>query len=371
MALEIVALHAQIIASFSRPRDAHRVQDRRIERRDVKVSALVLAAGRGERLRPFTDTVPKPLLPVLDRPILSLILDQLLDAGIKRIGINASYLADQIVAGAEAFGPSDDRRSIEVRTEARPSGPAGALRVFSDVVQSSDVTVVVSGDAVIALDVAGLVERHLETSARFTVVTKKITNAGRYGVVEADGTGRVVAWREKPPVAVDEEHEVSCGVYAVAPDVVRQLSASDVVDFGLHLALPLLKDDRRVTSVPCAGYWTDIGSPQALHEANLAAVCGETGIVELNRVVAASRAMLRSLPDSVTLEGQAFIGRAAIVGPGATLVGPVVVGGGARVGAGARVERSVLLPGSEVPAGTEVVDRLVQPDPKRNPQSAE
>ncbi|MGB3673655.1 MAG: NDP-sugar synthase [Candidatus Nanopelagicales bacterium] len=326
------------------------------------MSALILAAGRGGRLRPFTDSSPKPLLTILDCPLLALIIADLFQAGITRIGINASYLGSHIARFAHSVERQYPALKLDVRIEDQLSGPAGALRAFRDVVRSSDVTIVVSGDALIERDFAGLVERHVATGAIFSVVTKAMTRAGRFGVVDSEPGGRVVAWREKPEIDDAEMRSVSCGVYALAPKALDVLSTATVVDFGPDLAVPLLRRGGRITSIPARGYWTDIGSPDALLEANFAALRGEIDVGALRSIAAGGIARYRTEAVIPAVEQEpVFLGRLARLDPGSVVLGPTVIGSGSHVASLAHVERSLLLPGCRIAGGDVVIDRVRGP----------
>jgi mannose-1-phosphate guanylyltransferase len=309
------------------------------------LSAIVLAAGRGERLMPYTKTVPKTLLPILDRPLLGLVVSQLERAGIERIGVNAWHRAPQVTEFAQARDRGHPE--LDVRVERCASGPAGALRVFSDLVRESDVTVVVSGDCLVALDVGALVERHLAADADVGVLTSRSCEAERYGVVAAGADGRVLEWREKPRVPKWESLEVSCGVYTIAARSLAALQHGPVVDFGRDLIEPLLARGGTVVATRARGPWRDIGTPRALLEANLEAAAGRYAIPELRHETRRDRSI--------------FLGEGAVVEEDARILGPAVIGRGARVRATARVTRSLLLPGAEVTAGHVVEDEIVTP----------
>jgi mannose-1-phosphate guanylyltransferase len=307
------------------------------------LSAIVLAAGRGERLMPYTQTVPKALLPILDRPLLDLVISQLERAGIGRIGVNAWHCASQITEFVQAR--SHGRLALDVRVERSPSGPAGALRLFSDLVRDSHITVVVSGDCLVALDVGALVARHLEANADVGVLTTQVREAERYGVVTSSANGKVLAWREKPRVPRWESMEVSCGVYTIAARSLVSLQDGPVVDFGRDLIEPLLTRGGTVVATHTNGPWRDIGTPSALLKANLEAVAGRYAIPQLRHETRHGRSI--------------FIGESAVVEEGARILGPAVIGRGALVHATARVTRSLLLPGAEVKPGRVVEDEIV------------
>jgi mannose-1-phosphate guanylyltransferase len=325
----------------------------------LAVSAVVLAAGRGERLRPYTDSAPKALLPVLDVPILGIIVSQLASAGVRRIGINAFHLARQVTNFADEWSKELGGDGLEVRTEQSLTGPAGALRLFEDLIRTSAVTVVVSGDALAALDVGTLVQRHLDANALFGVLIKRMPKARRFGVVEAREDGGVVAWREKPPVPDHETHSVSCGVYTVSGSALDVLPTSGVVDFGVDLASPLLAGAYPLVATLQDGYWSDIGTPMALLEANLDAALGITGICHLDCRSGLTTARSRKHAMNADRAECIYVAEDVYLGRGVTIVGPAVIGSQAHVGDGAHIERAVLLPGASVPPGARVVERLV------------
>lgn len=321
-----------------------------------RVFALILAAGKGERLRPHTARTPKALLPVLDRPILELILGQLAAAGIERVGINAFHHADQILAFARQWSMRHPRSTLEVRVEDRLTGPAGAMRTYADLIRASDLTIVISGDVLTLLDCDALIDNHTTARAEMTVLVKLTARAKRFGVVEVDSAGRVKSWREKPPVPDDEVCTVNCGVYVVSPSALDVLPRAGTVDFGIDLVQPLLAEDRTVATV-ATGAWEDIGTPASLLSVNLDAAAGQSCLPELNELA------WRRLRDGSSTMASAYgntvyVGTNVHIGSGALIVGPAVLGSDSRIADSAHVERSVLLPHTRVFEGQRVISEI-------------
>jgi mannose-1-phosphate guanylyltransferase len=321
-----------------------------------KVFALILAAGKGERLRPHTAETPKALLPVLDRPILGLILGQLAGAGIDRVGINAFHHADQILAFARQWSMRHPGSTLDVRVEDRLTGPAGAMRTFADLIRASDLTIVISGDVLTPLDCDALIDNHSMTGVEMTVLVHSTTQAKRFGVVQVNSAGRVTSWREKPSVPDDEVCTVNCGVYAVSPSVLDVLPRAGTVDFGIDLVQPLLAEGRTVATV-ATDTWEDIGTPASLLKVNLDAAAGQSSLTELNEL------SWRRLGDESSTRASAYgstvyVGTNVHIASGARIIGPAVLGSDSRIADSAYIQRSVLLPHTRVLEGQRVISEI-------------
>ncbi|MGH3429601.1 MAG: nucleotidyltransferase family protein, partial [Mycobacteriales bacterium] len=207
----------------------------------MTIAGVVLGAGTGTRLRPLTDRAPKPLLPVLSRPLIGHVLKAVELAGAKEIYVNLHHRADALAAYLDTWpGAVALRHTVEPYL----SGPAGALTTFADRLRDAELIVVSSGDVVFADDLRGLVDTHRGTAAALTFAVKRAVRARNYGVLDVDGDGRLVSAQEKPDVPDSEEHWISCGIYcvdaAVINDVVVLHKEVGVVDFARDLAPALL-----------------------------------------------------------------------------------------------------------------------------------
>ncbi|GIG20600.1 mannose-1-phosphate guanylyltransferase [Cellulomonas chitinilytica] len=304
----------------------------------MRVAGVVLAAGAGTRLRPFTDERPKPLVPVLGRTLLDRALDKLRAVGAERVLVNTHVRSDLVEEALRPWGPW-----VTARREERLTGPAGALRFFGADLADADVVLVVSGDALFDDPLDGLLATHLRTGAALTFAVTAVREASRFGVLEVDDDGLLVAAREKPDVPPDEEHLVSAGMYAVRPDALDVLPADGVVDFVADLVPGLVARGDTVATHRLTGAWFDVGSPGALHAATLRALDA--------------------------LEGTQHRARSATVEPGAVLHGRVSLEAGAHVGRGAWVQDAVLLPGAHVPAGGVLVGGVLAGRPMTTDRS--
>ena len=213
--------------------------------------AVILAGGRGTRLRPYTIAMPKPLVPVGDYPILEIIVRQLARQGFSRIIITVNHQAELIQA---YFGDGHKWGvSIEYSLEDKPLGTMGPLRRISTLPGSF---LVMNGDVLTDLSFGSFLEEHDRTGRLFTISAYRRLHKVDYGVLHTDGRGGLSGFEEKPQL----DYTVSMGVYAVSRDVLPYIPEDEFFGFD-HLMYRLLKEGRQVGVRVFDGYWLDIGRP--------------------------------------------------------------------------------------------------------------
>ena len=216
----------------------------------LPLQAVIMAGGEGKRMRPFTEEVPKPMLMVGDRPLMEHIVDQLRDAGIKRVSIATQYLAHKISAHFE----DGSRFGVELDyvKENEPRGTAGALGLMDP---WSEPLLVINGDVLTQVNFRAMLAFHRENSADMTVAVSKYEMIVPYGVVQCDGA-LVQKLAEEPTYSL----LVNAGIYLLEPSVrpfIPQHRRFDMTD----LINVLLAEGRRVVSFPILEYWLDVGKP--------------------------------------------------------------------------------------------------------------
>lgn len=312
------------------------------------MKCVILAAGQGKRLYPLTEFAPKPMIPVVNRPILEHLLPPLKEAGIREILVNLYHRPDALV---DYFG---DGRNFGVditwRREPRLSGPAGALLVFEDLLMEERDVLVLSGDGVHDTDLPAFRDFYRSTDAQLAMVTKEIRDPGRYGVAEVDATDRIVGFSEKPSLPREASGLVSCGIYMLDPALLRFFRREGLYDYGAHLVPDMIARGMVARCFRTSSYWSDVGTPRTLLETNLDAVAGESRVrlpgIETEKGVMAEKGAI--VHTSAKVVGPAAVGQGARIGAGAEVVGPSVVGPGCVIGENAYVRESVLLPGAVV-----------------------
>ena len=220
--------------------------------------AIVLAGGKGTRLSPFTFVLPKPLLPIGQRPILDIVLSQLSAAGCAHATICVGYLAPLI----ETYCGDGARWGLRVDyfREDAPLGTVGALGQIRDL--PADGFLLMNGDVLTDLSYPRLLDLHRASGADLTIATFRRVVKDELGVLEVDGD-RVVAYHEKP----EHEYLVSMGVYAFSPRAAERVAAGERLDFP-DLVQRLLADGRPVRVHVHDGYWLDIGRHDDFARAN-------------------------------------------------------------------------------------------------------
>jgi NDP-sugar pyrophosphorylase family protein len=211
--------------------------------------AVILAGGKGTRLRPYTTVFPKPLMPIGDEPILKVVISQLENAGFTHVTLAVGYMADMIQTyfnTGEKFG-----LKIDYSHEREPLGTIGALSIIDNFPENF---IVMNGDILTDLNFKDFFDFHKKHKAKATIATfcKKVQI--EYCIIEADGDQVVNGYVEKPTM----EYEVSMGVYAFHSSIVKYIDKERYFDFP-DLVKLLIEKKEKIVKYPFAGYWMDIG----------------------------------------------------------------------------------------------------------------
>src|SRR5271165_6629164 len=314
--------------------------------------AMVLAAGLGTRLRPLTYEITKPMVPVLDRPVMEHILDLLDRHSFGPVIANLHYFPDTI---REHFG-----ERLEYRYEPELLGTAGGVRGCADFF-GDESFLVISGDALTDIDLGAFVARHREAGGVATLAVKQVADTREYGVVLHDREGRITGFQEKPTPEEALSDLGNCGIYIFEPRIFDYFPQRPFADWAQDVFPALLENDVPFHIHEVHEYWNDIGSLGELRKGTFDALRGELHLeiqgteVSPGVIVAGST----PLPDDVEIDGAAWIGRDVEIGAGVRLMGPLVVGEGAAIGEGAVVRESILLPDTHLAAGSIVIDAIV------------
>jgi mannose-1-phosphate guanylyltransferase len=315
------------------------------------IPTQVLAAGLGTRLRPLTYELPKPMVPVLDRPVMAHIVDLLRRQGVERIVANLHYFPDTV---RDYFGDG-----IEYVYEPELSGTAGGVRKCADFF-GAETFLVISGDALTDIDIAAFLARHRAAGGVATLAVKKVADTREYGVVLHDTDGRITGFQEKPDPAEALSDLGNCGMYLFEPAIFDYFPKDDPVDWANDVFPALLAADVPFHVHEIADYWNDVGSLDELRAGTFDALSGALGI-ELHgeELAPGLRIGDGSGFDGVELiEPPVWIGRDVRIGSGVRLEGPVVIGDGSSIGADASLKETIVLPGTTIPAGTILIGAI-------------
>lgn len=222
--------------------------------------AIILAGGKGTRLRPYTVVLPKPLMPIGEYPILEVIIRQLAQFGFERITLAVNHQADLLKS---FFGDGEKwNLKIDYSLEETPLGTIGPLALMQDL---PDNFLVMNGDVLCDLNFADFYQEHIASEKIFTISSKPREQFIDYGVLDVDTAGNLSAFKEKPKTL----YEVSMGVYMVSKKILDFVPLNKPYGFD-NLMLDLLKEGEKVAVKSHLGYWLDIGRPddymQAIEE---------------------------------------------------------------------------------------------------------
>jgi NDP-sugar pyrophosphorylase family protein len=312
---------------------------------------MVLAAGLGTRMRPLTNLIPKPLLPIANRPLLEYTFALLAAAGVRQVVVNAHHLADQFEQGLRSLDPSG--LSLHISRERRILGTAGGLKRAESFL-AGGTFLLLNGDFLVDLDLRQVLEFHARQQATATMVLMPDEKSGVLGV-DPDGVIR----RFIAPRPADEPGErLSCGftgVHVLEPDVFRLIPANTAWEINRQVYPELLARGRRVCGFVHYGYWREAGSPGGYLAANREVLAGRAGSITPRPGAGAP-----ALAD-VACIAPVLVGDRVLAGPGAEIGPETVIGPEARIGAGARVRRSAILEGADVPGGADLDGAVLFP----------
>jgi mannose-1-phosphate guanylyltransferase len=312
---------------------------------------MVLAAGLGTRLRPLTYEITKPMVPVLDRPVMEHILDLLDRHGFEQVVANLHYFPDSI---KEYFG-----ERVSYRFEPELLGTAGGVRACSDFF-GDEAFLVISGDALTDIDLSAFVARHRQAGGVATLAVKKVADTREYGVVLHDRDGRITGFQEKPAPEEALSDLGNCGIYLFEPQIFDYFPESPFVDWAQDVFPTLLANDIPFHIHEVDEYWNDIGSLAELRQGTFDALAGKLCLQVGGEKLApgVTVAAGSSVPEDAEIEGPVWIGRDVKLGAGARLMGPVVLGDGASVGERAQLRETILFPGTAIEAGSIVIGAI-------------
>lgn len=288
------------------------------------MKAVVMAGGEGTRLRPMTANQPKPLLPVVNRPIMEHVLRLL-----KRHGFSETIVTVQFLAALvrNYFGDGDELgMHIWYATETKPLGTAGSVKNAEEALRDQPF-LVISGDALTDIDLTDMVRFHRESGALVTVGLKRVQNPLEFGIVILDQRGRVSRFLEKPTWGQVFSDTVNTGIYIMEPEVLDAVPVGEAVDWSGDVFPRLLARGAPLYGYVAGGYWEDVGTHESYQRAQADVLSGEADIDI----------------DGFEVSPGVWVAEGADVDPDATLRGPLHVGDYAKVEAGAELREYTVI----------------------------
>jgi mannose-1-phosphate guanylyltransferase len=337
------------------------------------MKAMILAAGKGTRVRPITHTTPKPMIPILQKPVMEFLLELLREHGFNEIMVNVSHLSEEI----ENYFRDGQRFDVQIAYsfEGRISdgeligeamGSAGGLKKIQDFQAFFDDTfVVLCGDALIDLDLTEAVRRHREKGAMASLITKRVPRdqVSSYGVVVTDEAGRVLSFQEKPSVEEAASDMINTGIYIFEPKVLDFIPSGEPFDIAADLFPRLVDSGAPFYALPMEFEWVDIGKVPDYWQAIRSVLQGDVRQVQIpgKQVRPGIYAGLNVAADwdKIHVEGPIFVGGMTRIENGVTIIGPAMIGPSCHICEGATIDNSIIFDYSRIGAGVQLVEKLV------------
>lgn len=320
------------------------------------MKAMILAAGKGTRVRPLTNEMPKPMIPILGKPVMEYLVEELARQGVTEIMVNLSYLPEQI----ESYFRDGRRWGVEIGysfeghiedgiIHPHALGSAGGMKK----IQSfggffDDTTLVLCGDALVDLDIREAVRLHRSKGAIASLIAKEVPleEVSSYGVVVADADGRIRSFQEKPRMEEARSNLVNTGIYIFEPQVLDMIPDGVEYDIGGQLFPDLVRQNLPFYALNLPFTWIDIGNVRDFWHAHQEVLSGRYPHIPMagKEIRPGIWAGLNVSVDwdTVTIEGPIYIGSGVRIEAGCTVMGPSWIGHGCQIRGGAHVSRSVI-----------------------------
>lgn len=308
------------------------------------MQAVILAGGKGTRLRPLTIHTPKPIVPVVNRPFLLYQIDLLQPPAIKNVILCLSYQPrkiEELLSDGSNFG-----MRISYLVEASPLGTAGAFKNAKEYIEGT--TVVFNGDILADVDLRQVIDHHRSSEAAATIVVTPLENPTGYGIVEAAADGRVMRFVEKPQREEVESNLINAGIYVLEPSVLKHIPDGRSFSFEYDFFPALLDTDEAFYAYRHDGYWLDIGTPEGYRQGNLDVVNGRLRSYAPERPAPGEK-----FDPAVRIDERSHVDPSCVIKAQAQIVNSII-GPNCFIEEKAQIENSVIWSATRVSAEAEV-----------------
>ncbi len=309
-----------------------------------KIKAMVMAAGMGSRLEPITLMFPKPLIPVMNRPLMDIILSQLHAIGVDEVISNTYYLADQII---DRYSKNNLGIKFSHIKETELSGTAGGVKKCQFFFDEGEDFIVMSGDVLTTADITEGIEIHKKSGAIATIGVKQIPHelVSHFGVVVTDEKGFITEFQEKPPVEEAKSNLINTGIYIFNYKIFDYIPENTFYDFAKNV-FPKLLEENQINTFQVKGYWNDIGTigqyKQSIQDV-------------FNGVCKIDHEQIHETNLGNYISGNSKVPTTV------RMIGNNVIGNNCKLGEYIKLENCVVLDNSEIKTGTELSNCVVLP----------
>ncbi len=332
------------------------------------MKAMILAAGQGTRVRPLTYTVPKPMIPLIRKPVMESLIEHLASFGVEDIVINTSHLSSVIenyFSDGKRFGVnigySFEGEIVDGEVRAEAVGSAGGMKKIQEHSGFFDDTfVVLCGDAFVDLDLDKVLQFHKSRNSMATIVMRDVprSEVAKYGVVQTDESGRILRFQEKPDEREAVSTTINTGIYLFEPEIFNHIPKACVYDIGGELFPKLVEQNIPFYGVTSEFQWLDIGSIPDYWAVSREVVSGKLDGYELpgREIMPGVRVGINvNVPwDEIEITCPVYIGGSSQIQPGAKIIGPTIIGQSCVIESGAMVKECIVDDYKRIRRNTEI-----------------
>lgn len=337
------------------------------------MKAMILAAGRGTRIQPLTHRMPKPMIPIVGKPVMEYLIEELVLHGFKEIMINVSHHSHQIESyfgdgrkwGA-AIGYSFEGHIEDGEVIAEPIGSAGGIKRIQEFGGFfDDTTLVVCGDAIIDLDLTAAVRKHWASGAKASIVTLEVEHSrvSDYGVVVSDEAGQISSFQEKPSIEEAQSTQINTGIYFFEPEVIDLIPSGVEYDIGSELLPKVVELGLPFQAINLSFTWIDIGQLHDYWMTNQRLMLGEVRTIKMPGKEVLPHLWVGLNVDAnwseIRVEGTVYVGSNTRIEGGCELMGPVWIAHGCVLKSGAKISKSQIFEHTYLGTGANVNEGMV------------
>ncbi len=340
------------------------------------MKAMVLCAGKGTRVQPITFSLPKPMINIINKPILSFILEHLKHEGVDQVVINTSYLSDNIesyfgdgVDHGLSVSYSYEGSLVDGELKGIAVGSAGGMKRIQDRSQFFDDTfIVLCGDAIIDLDIRELVRFHKERGSIATIASLNVPReeVDKYGIIVSDQNGAITSFQEKPSPELAQSTLANTGIYVFEPEIFDYIPSATEFDIGSELFPLLIERGVPFYAMESQFDWIDVGNVDDYISSNFAVLNGTSPLVEMPGTevkpgvfVGSNVALNGALP---MIEGPVYIGAGSTIKTGAIIKGPTIIGANSVIEAHTYMEDTITSPYTHIRKNCRAVNKVIFED---------
>lgn len=319
----------------------------------MTVNGIVMAGGKGTRLRPITYSIPKPLVPIAGYPCIDYTIESFYRAGIRDIIVTTGYKFEALISGVLELKHPDQNMLFSVEKE--PAGTAGSVKLVEKFID--DTIVVGSGDILADFDIAEVVAFHRKKKAKITIVLSEVEDTSQLGIVELKDD-KIHRFLEKPSPEEAFSKIVNAGIYVIEPEILEKIPYGEPYDFGKQLFPRLISEGEDIYGYIGKGTWIDTGRPNDMIRANqvMTEKYGKTYKKEN-----LSGKMILKTPERKLqgrISGHAFVGNDVTMSQGCEIISSAVYNR-VTLDSNVHVENSLILDSVKVGSGTKIVNSVI------------